>query len=449
VSSASDYSYEEAPLTITRLEVENVKRIKLVRVNPEGSMVVIGGANDQGKSSLTDAIRMLLGGERQVPETALRRGARHGHIIGQLGEELLVERTFSEGGKTSLRVTDLDGRPLPGGPQTILARLYNALSFDPVKFAQGGGKEQAKALQEALGLDFTDIDARRAKAVAERTGANRTVRDLEGRHRGAPFHLGAPKAPVSVAELALELDARLAKERAFDDLLRESQRANKAVDTSLETVAAEERAIGDLEAKLAFARDALATARDFLEKKRAEAKVAVDAVAGFDRSDPDEVRRQLKTVEETNQKVRENSVRGLLEEELSSAREEAARLEREIEDCDAEKAEALAAARFPVDGLSFRAEDGSLLLNGLPLEQAAESQRIRLSVAIGFALNPRLKVLLVRQGSELDSSAMRVLAELAEEHGGQVWIERVSEDGAGCSVVLEDGEIKAAAVAAE
>jgi methylase of polypeptide subunit release factors len=152
---------------------------------------------------------------------------------------------------------------------------------------------------------------------------------------------------------------------------------------------------------------------------------------------------EITRLEETNKKVRENAARADIEEQLESARAETARLDGEIDQCDAEKAEAMAAASFPVQGLSFRENDGSLLLNGLPLEQAAESQRIRLSVAIGFALNPRLKVLLVRQGSELDSNAMRLLAEIADEHGGQVWVERVSEDGAGCSVVLEDGEVRA------
>jgi chromosome segregation ATPase len=427
--SGSDYSYEETPLTITRLEVENVKRIKLVRLTPEGSVVVIGGANDQGKSSLTDAIRMLLGGEREVPETALRRGARHGHVIGQLGDELLVERTFREGGKTSLRVTDLDGRPVPGGPQTILARLYNALTFDPLNFAQAEGKEaglkQAKMLQEAIGLDFSEVDQRRAKLVAERSGANRTVRDLEGRHRGAPFHLGVPKQETSAAEI-------LARGAAHSGICAKRETAQNGVARAEERVSDLESEIARLTDELTAANIALKSARQHLVETPVPPEF--DAVAASI---------EITRLEETNKKVRENAARADIEEQLESARAETARLDGEIDQCDAEKAEAMAAASFPVQGLSFRENDGSLLLNGLPLEQAAESQRIRLSVAIGFALNPRLKVLLVRQGSELDSNAMRLLAEIADEHGGQVWVERVSEDGAGCSVVLEDGEVRA------
>ena len=51
-------------IKINRLEVENVKRIKAVKVEltPTG-LTIIGGNNGQGKTSVLDAITWTLGGQ--------------------------------------------------------------------------------------------------------------------------------------------------------------------------------------------------------------------------------------------------------------------------------------------------------------------------------------------------------------------------------------------------
>ena len=97
---------------------------------------------------------------------------------------------------------------------------------------------------------------------------------------------------------------------------------------------------------------------------------------------------------------------------------------------------------MPLEGLSFN-EDG-LVLNGIPFEQASDSQQLRASVALGMALNPELRVMLINQGSELDQRSLTELVDIAEELDCQVWVVRVSK-GAECSVIIEDGSIVAEA----
>jgi hypothetical protein len=65
---------------------------------------------------------------------------------------------------------------------------------------------------------------------------------------------------------------------------------------------------------------------------------------------------------------------------------------------------------------------------------------IKISVAIGFALNPKLKILLIRDGSLLDDDNMKVVAEMAAAAGAQIWMERVGTDEH-TSVVIEDGHV--------
>ena len=51
-------------IKINKLEIENVKRIKAVKVEPTASgLTVIGGKNNQGKTSVLDSIAWALGGE--------------------------------------------------------------------------------------------------------------------------------------------------------------------------------------------------------------------------------------------------------------------------------------------------------------------------------------------------------------------------------------------------
>lgn len=99
----------------------------------------------------------------------------------------------------------------------------------------------------------------------------------------------------------------------------------------------------------------------------------------------------------------------------------------------------LASAKFPVPGLAFDAE--GVTLDGIPFKQCSQGQALRVSVAIGLAANPKLKVLLVRDGSLLDAKGLQLLAEMAAAAEAQVFVERVG-DGKECQVVIEDGHVR-------
>ena len=63
-------------------------------------------------------------------------------------------------------------------------------------------------------------------------------------------------------------------------------------------------------------------------------------------------------------------------------------------------------------------------------------------MAMAIAMNPKLKVCLIRDGSLLDDDSLKVIEEMSAKHGFQVWMECVAR-GAGVGIVIEDGEIKA------
>ena len=63
-------------MKINRLEIENVKRIKAVKLEPaQNGLTIIGGDNQQGKTSVLDSIAWALGGERYKPSQSTREGS--------------------------------------------------------------------------------------------------------------------------------------------------------------------------------------------------------------------------------------------------------------------------------------------------------------------------------------------------------------------------------------
>ncbi len=130
-----------------------------------------------------------------------------------------------------------------------------------------------------------------------------------------------------------------------------------------------------------------------------------------------------------------------LDAEVKRLEAEAARRTETIERCDADKLAAIGAARMPVTGLGI---DGDVVtFRGVPFSQASGAEKVRVGMAVGAALNPTLRVILVREGALLDDTSLSTMLANAAERGFQVWVETVGERDAGESVgvVIEDGRV--------
>ena len=93
---------------INELELENVKRIKAVKIEPtENGLTIVGGKNNQGKTSVLDAIAWALGGNKFKPSQPNREGSvLPPNLKITLNNGLIVTRT---GKNSSLKVTDPEG----------------------------------------------------------------------------------------------------------------------------------------------------------------------------------------------------------------------------------------------------------------------------------------------------------------------------------------------------
>lgn len=422
-----------APLQIVELRASNVKRIKAVTIRPDdhGNLVVLSGANGAGKSSVLDAIAMALGGRDQIPAEPIRRGQDHAEVVVDMGE-LVVRRTFTASGGGTLTVSNRQGARFQS-PQTMLDALVGRLSFDPLAFAREDQKRQAETLRRLLGLDFTAADAERDRLYAERTAVNKQVDQAKARLDTMPHHPDAPADPIDVGDLAQQLQAANKAMAANRERDREEAEARRALHEATDRVA-------KLRQDLASAERALVEAES-RSRALSEARVQRAAV------DTAPLLAQIRDAEATNRKVRDNHLRQEIAAQLGAAQVESTKLTQAIREVDAGKARVIAEARMPVPGLGF-SPTGTVTLNDIPLDQASAAERLRVSVAIGIAMNPRLRVLLVRDASLLDQASMRMVAEMARASGCQLWVEQVdSRDPT--AIVIEDGEVVGATAEAE
>ncbi|MGW8538765.1 AAA family ATPase [Rhodococcus qingshengii] len=413
-------------LRVVKLEVERFKRIRAVEITPDpnSSTVTIAGRNAQGKSSVIDAIWAALSGAAAVKGTSTTRPIRDGEnsarVTVDLGD-IVVTRTWS-GEKTALKVESKDGAKY-SSPQRMLDEMVGRLSFDPLAFASLPAKDQQSELLGLVELPFDPavLAGQRKSAFDERTDAGRTVKQLKGQLDGFP-EIGddVPDKPVSVAALVAELDTARELEVSIEV-------ANDEIATARNILAETDRAISELREK----------ENRWLEKLE-ETKARLAALP--DRIDIEPIRSRIDNAETINAGVRRKQERQQVLDQLEDWREKQDALTARIAELDKKREDGLAAAEFPVPGLGFD-EDG-VTLDGVPFAQASAAEQLRVSVAMAMALNPKVRIIRITDGSLLDSENLALIEEMAGANGFQVWIERVDESGS-VGVVIEDGEVKA------
>ena len=129
-------------IKINKLEIENIKRVKAVKIEPTlNGLTIVGGNNNQGKTSILDAIAWGLGGNKYKPSEPQRQGSivpPYLHIV--LSNGLIVER---KGKNSDLKVIDPNGDK---SGQQILNSFVEELAIDLPKFMD---MKQAKRKQNS------------------------------------------------------------------------------------------------------------------------------------------------------------------------------------------------------------------------------------------------------------------------------------------------------------
>lgn len=407
-------------MKITRFDAENVKRIRAVRLEPaENGLTIIGGNNNQGKTSVLDSIAWALGGENFRPTESTRKGSTippNLHIVMDNG--LVVER---KGKNSALKVTDPNGDK---GGQQLLNEFVEQLALNLPKFMEASGKDKARTLLQIIGVEdrLEQIEAEEKKKYEERLTIGRIADQKEKYAAEQEYYPDAPKEPVSAAELIRQQQDILARNGQKEQYRRDYEKISSEAESVRKQIEIARLTMEDLQARLE-------ELNGILEKsKKSDEELELEST--------EELERNISNIDEINRRVRANLDKEKAEDDAKQYREQYNALTAEIEEARKAKTDLLNSAELPLPGLSVA--DGELTYNGQKWDNMSGSDRLKVSVAIIRKLNPKCGFVLLDKLEQMDLKTLQEFGEWLEAEELQCIATRVST-GDECSIYIEDG----------
>ena len=410
-------------MKITNFEIENVKKVSLVRMNvsPTG-MTVIGGKNAQGKSSVLDAIVYALGGEKYRPTNLQREGGMSpARIRLQLENGLTVER---KGKNASLTVTDATGKK---AGQALLNSFIEELALNLPKFLAMNDADKAEVLLNTLGIEekLKTLDLKEQTAY-DRRHEYGIVRDQKKKYAAElPEYDDVPDVPVKIDDIVDQLEKIHARNN-------ERERQRNQYRSLTDRVKAAEESVESLHQQLMQAELKLSSAKALLE-------AAENPSADEDESTA-ELEQQIGNLTEINGKIKANL-------DKAAALEIAAECDRNYDELsaavDAVRAERLAllnGVQMPLPELTIGKNNKGvpiLLYKGQTWDGMSGMERIKVGTAIVQALKPECKFILLDGMECFDSEQLEAFDKWLTELDLQAICTRVGSDHA--SIIIEDG----------
>lgn len=405
---------------INKLEIENVKRVHAVKMEPARSgLTVIGGNNGQGKTSVLDAIAWALGGNTFKPSNATNDSSvLPPYLRVVLSNGLVVER---KGKNSSLVVTDPNGEK---AGQDLLDSFVSKLALDLPKFMNANDSDKAKILLNILGIgpELAELNQKETEIYNERTAIGRVADQKIKFAKEQPYYPDAPHDLVSASDLIKQQQ---------DILARNAQRQQWIADyeSIMKDLLACEEAIDQTKAKL----------HQLEEQKRILTEKSISAQKSpndLKMESTAELERNIADVEEINRKVRANMDKDKADDDAALYGRQYNMLTNDLEEVRAKKKALLEHADLPLPGLSV--EDGKLVYNGQRWDCMSGADQLKVATAIVRRLNPNCGFVLMDKLEQMDLTTLQEFGAWLEEEGLQVIATRVST-GSECSIIITDG----------
>lgn len=415
---------------IMALEAENVKRIKAVALTPSPTgLTIVGGNNNQGKTSVLDALAWALGGDRFRPDAAQRDGAvAPAHLKVRLSNGVVVER---KGKNSTLTVTDPTGRR---SGQQLLNAFIEPLALDLPRFMEASDKEKADILLRIIGIG-TELHTRDLEIKSlydKRTFTGQLAAQKKHFAEELISYPDAPEKPVSASDLIRQQQEILARNG-------ENQRKRQQLDKLIDEKNQLKFTLRDLDEKIEDLKEEYKqTQAKFtdLEKQIFQAR---KSAAQLQDESTAELEASIRDIEETNRKVRANLEKSRAEDEAAQYASEYTRLTEAITRKRADRMALLNGADLPLPELSV--EDGALTYKGKHWRDMSGSDQLRVAAAIVRRLNPDCGFVLLDKLEQMDMTTLQEFSAWLEAEHLQAIATRVST-GSECQIIIEDGMVK-------
>lgn len=407
-------------IKINKLEIENVKRVKAVKVEPsQNGLTVVGGKNNQGKTSVLDSIAWVLGGNKFKPSEPHREGSvTNPQLKVVLSNGIVVER---KGKNSDLKVIDPKGNK---GGQGLLDSLIDELALNLPKFMEKNPKEKAITLLQIIGVgdQLTALENEEKEAYNKRLYVGQEADRKKKFAEEQTYYSDAPQEPVSAKALIDQQQAILAQngenQRKRDHAVMIGYKENQLAE------------------EIRIIEQQLLSKKQEHEKLIADLNIAnMDIVDLLDQS-TEELEKSINDTDEINRKVRANLDKDKAEEDAKELKNQYDELTIQINAIRQKKIDLLNNANLPLPGLSVK--DGEITYQDQKWDNMSGSEQLKVSTAIVRELNPNCGFVLVDKLEQMDIDTMNEFGQWLEQEGLQAIATRVST-GDECSIIIEDG----------
>lgn len=468
-------------MKITRISIKNLYGIRECEL--DGSPVEITGTNGTGKTSVLDAIRLALTNQ-STRDYVIRNGENEGEILIETDTGVRINRK-KRTQQADYKSIKSNGREVQA-PETFLSQFFTELQLDPVAFTRMSKQEQNRAILDLIQFDWdlnwireqfgeipsgvnydqnilqvlNDIQAENGDYFQARQNVNRDIRNkrafIEDIAKDIPKKYNAEKwEAYPLGEKYGEIDrlrennGLIERARAFREAYQNKLRgleATREINRSAEekAIAAEREGLTStierLRAEIAAAQDKLLTLDDKLADKvalvdeqynAAKAKLDKDTAVADRclREEPVDITPLLAEVQEAEKmKSHLNEYRRMraMQGELDDLTAESDELTRKIELARALPGVILETATLPVEGLTV--ENGIPLINGLPISNLSEGEKLDLCVDVTISKPQALQIILIDGAEKLSDENRERLYAKCKAKGLQFIATRTTND---------------------
>ena len=411
----------ETGITIISLDIENVKKVKAVRLCPtETGLTLIGGDNGQGKTSILESIMGALGGDSY--KQTVRDGADKGIINITLSNGILVKRVYTATGGSRLEVTDPSGKK---GGQQILQAVVSPFALNISTFMDAPDKKKYDILLKVIGVNPQPFEERIKTLEQDRLIKGRERDRAKGNAESLVFFEDAPDEKLDGNSISGQMTEALQHNARVRQSTADVQSAKDRVDLA--------------QMRVKEAEEALARNKATLEKLEAEYVDSLERVSNVGEPvDTQAISAKLQEVTEINEKVSANLARKQAQELTAALADEYKSISQEIEGVREELRALLEGAKLPYPGLGVN--EGVLEYNGRPWSTLSESERLILATAVSRAVLPSCKFVLIDGMERMDKKTLRTFTGWLVAQGLQAIGTRVG-DGSENTIIIEDGEV--------
>lgn len=398
---------------ISSLQIENVKRVKAVTIEPtQDGLTIIGGNNGQGKTSILDSIAWALGGNKMKPSKAEREGS---HVPPKINLTMSNGLKITREGKNStLKVIDLNGNKQG---QALLDTFISTFALNLPKFINYNNKEKADVLLQIIGVgeQLAKLELEEQKIYDDRRVIGQIADQKKKYAQEQTFYEDVPNELISVSELLQQQQDILAKNGE-----NERKRQN----------------LKQLENNHSILLQQLQELQNKIQISQADLEVARKSAVDLLDESTEELESNIANIEKINTKIRANMDKEKAEEEAKKYKEQYDAKTLELDKVRKEKEDLLKNANLPLEGLSV--QEGNLVYNGHQWDNMSGSEQLIVATSIVRKLNPECGFVLLDKLEQMDLNTLNEFNKWLVQEELQVIATRVST-GEECSIIIEDG----------